>query len=84
MKMLGYTNNFQQVTNHSKSYEIWGFAPQHMSLGSQLPLPVSSEGTAGISLEGAAVRAGVGQIPHSATQGCPFAPGAEFLLLTHP
>lgn len=33
MKMLEYTNNFQQVTNNSKSYEIWGFAPQHIEPG---------------------------------------------------
>lgn len=47
MKMLEYTNNLQQATNNSKNDEIWGFAPQHTSLGFQLPLPMSSEVTAG-------------------------------------
>lgn len=47
MKMLEYTNNLQQATNNSKNDEIWGFVPQHTSLGFQLPLPMSSEATAG-------------------------------------
>lgn len=47
MKMLEYTSNLQQATSNSKNYEIWGFAPQHTSLGFRLSLPMSSEVTAG-------------------------------------